>query len=563
MNVEKKFNQFRQSLTQEEFSNIQVLESKYQQLKASDPELAKKLKTRIDNLDTESKFNVFKQSLTEEEFNDVSLLESRAKECKLQEPLLSSRILLRAERVAKAQKDKKIANFRQTLSKDDFNSIDVLKRELRKHNQDIVLKEFIEGRLAALARLSTPVKQPEPASFSAKSESVKSAESQQGPSSSKDKESALLTESVKGKLITWLRKPSILCIVIPTLVFAFYQVFWASERYESQAKVTVQQPDGTATMDASMAILTGLGVPSSSTSDTELIKTYIYSNDMLYYLNEELKLADHYSANSIDFFSRLASDYTQEDFLEFYLAHTKVEVNSSSGVVGVSVQGFEPKYTQLLASHIVSRAEWYINSIGHQLAQEQLKFIEGEHQLVENKLQGAQSDLLKFQQQYNLLDPTAEGVAMQQITYQLEGQIALKEAELKGLLAVMSKKAPRVLAIKNELDALKLQLVNERGRLANQGEIARPISEIMATFTDLKIKVELSLQAYTSSQVSLEKSRIEAYRQLKYLVVVEAPTLPQDNKYPDTFYNISLFLILAGMIFAISKIVILTIKELN
>lgn len=46
----------------------------------------------------------------------------------------------------------------------------------------------------------------------------------------------------------------------------------ASERYESQARVIVQQPDGMATMDASMALLSGLGMPTSSGSDAELVK---------------------------------------------------------------------------------------------------------------------------------------------------------------------------------------------------------------------------------------------------------------------------------------------------
>jgi capsular polysaccharide transport system permease protein len=127
----------------------------------------------------------------------------------------------------------------------------------------------------------------------------------------------------------------------------------------------------------------------------------------------------------------------------------------------------------------------------------------------------------------------------------------------------MSKTSPPVVRIKTELQALKDQLAVERGKLAKNGEEAFSVSEIMAQFTDLKIKMELALQAYTSSQVSLDKSRIEAYRQMKFLIVVESATLPQDNKYPDVIYNITLFFMLAGMLFAIGRIIVLTIKELK
>ncbi|WP_238322352.1 hypothetical protein [Vibrio mexicanus] len=229
----------------------------------------------------------------------------------------------------------------------------------------------------------------------------------------------------------------------------------------------------------------------------------------------------------------------------------------------INAQGFSPDYAQKLASTIVDRAEWYINSIGHQLAQAQLDFIKGEHQLVEDKLELAQAHLLHFQQKYNLLDPTAEGMAMQQIAYTLEGQISVKEAELKGLKGVMSTRAPQVIAVQNELDALRQQLANERNKLSQDNAQNIPVSEILARYANLKIKMELALQAYTSSQISLEKSRIEAYRQLKYLVTVEEATLPEDNKYPNAFYNVTLFAIVAAMLFAIGRIIFLVIKELK
>jgi capsular polysaccharide transport system permease protein len=89
------------------------------------------------------------------------------------------------------------------------------------------------------------------------------------------------------------------------------------------------------------------------------------------------------------------------------------------------------------------------------------------------------------------------------------------------------------------------------------------VSQILAKFSDYKINMELALQAYTSSQVSLEKSRIEAYRQLKYLVTVESPTNPQDAKYPEVLYNISLFLVVTLMIFGIGRIIIATVTELR
>ncbi|WP_282167901.1 lipopolysaccharide biosynthesis protein [Shewanella japonica] len=373
-------------------------------------------------------------------------------------------------------------------------------------------------------------------------------------------------------------QPWILLLLIPFLAFSFYQLLWASPRYESRAQLIVQQPDGMATMDASMALLSGLGVSNNAGADSELVKAYIYSEDMLEYLQTTEQLSNHYTQSDIDMFSRLGRDYSREELFAFYLAHTKVEIDEKSGVIQVLVQAYSSDFSNKISLKIVERAEWYINSIGHQLAEAQLRFIQNEHLQVEERLQEAKKKLLSFQQTNNLLDPEAEGAAFQQITYGMEAEIASKRAELNALTAVMTEQAPQVVILKAQLSALVNQLEIERQRLSLQKQNStammdnqailktdktKSVSEIIAQYTDFKIELELALQAFTSSEISLEKSRIEAYRQLKYLVVVESSTLPEDNQYPTVFYNLSLFLVIQLMLFGIGKIIIATVKELN
>ena len=187
-------------------------------------------------------------------------------------------------------------------------------------------------------------------------------------------------------------------------------------------------------------------------------------------------------------------------------------------------------------------------------------------------MQEAKTGLLSFQRRHDLLDPQAEGIALQQITYQLEGQIAAKRTEIRALRSSMSEGASQVIQAKSQLDSMMLQLEKERSRLTNQktggdtlpeDEKNLSVSQILAKFSDYQINMELALQAYTSSQVSLEKSRIEAYRQLKYLVTVETPTKPEEAKYPEVLYNISLFLAVILMLFGIGRIVQATVAELR
>ncbi len=366
-----------------------------------------------------------------------------------------------------------------------------------------------------------------------------------------------------------LTKPWFVLLVVPFVLFAFYQLVLAAPRYESRAQLIIQQPDGMSTMDPSMALLSGLGVGGSSTADSEIAKAYIHSQDMLNYLQQHSNLKAHYQQHG-DIFTGLSSDASSEDLLNYYIDHTTIEIDEDSGVLKILAQGFTPEFANNLTKIIVSRAEWYINSIGHQLAEAQLQFIRLEHAKVEQRLRDAQKNILAFQQKNNLLDPEAEGLALQQITYGLEGQIATKSAQLKGLRSTMTDRAPQVVMLEAELNALKTQLELERERLSQQGSEPtnttannRAVSQVLAQFSDLKIELELALKGYTASEVSLDKARIEAYRQLKYLVVVETATLPQDHQYPSTLYNILLFAVLQLMLFGIGKIILATVKELR
>lgn len=378
---------------------------------------------------------------------------------------------------------------------------------------------------------------------------------------------------LKTKLLTLVRyvslRPLVSFVGIPVLIFATYQLLIASPRYESSAQLIIKEPNAMATLDPAMAVMSGFGISGAST-EGELVKAFILSNDMLQYLDEKLKVNEHFSNRKVDMFSRLSNDASRESQYQYFLDRVLVEIEEKSQIIRVDVQGFEPNFTRNLSQEIVSRAEWYINEIGRNLAKEQLDFVQQEHELVQGKLRDSKAVLLDFQRRFDLLDPEAEGAALQQIAYQLEGLVAAKQTELRTMRTSMSEGAPLIMQAKAELDSLVQQLEKERRRLTenssdqiNLNSNALSVGEILAKYSGYKIDLELALQAYTSSLVSLEKSRVEAYRQIKYLVVVETSTLPEDSSYPQVLYNITLFLAILLMVFGIGKIILATVEELR
>lgn len=478
---------------------------------------------------------------------------------------------------AQEQLDERFQKYRQQLSKEQWLDSSFLSSEVKRiEADDLTLAYRLMKRVKNLdpsetnqnylntLQQKTLEEYPQLATVSSTEQSMKAVQKAKG-----------LAEKVKSKLTATnfkkYQRPFLLVVWLPFFLFSFYQILIASPRYESQAKIIVKEPNGAATLDPTMAFMSGFGV-TTGTSDTDLIKAFIYSNDMLNYLEQKISISEHYSNTQFDIFSRLAGDASSEDKLEYYLDRIKVEINEKSQVISIYAQAFEPEFSLSLSQSIVERAEWYINEIGHNLSKAQLKFVQQEHETVNQKLQSAKLQLLSFQQRYDLLDPEAEGMAMQQLTYTLEGKVASKQAQLSALRSSMSREAPMVMQANSELESLMAQLDSQRGRLTDptiqvddEAGIKKELSvgEILASYSNFKINLELALLSYTSSQVSLEKSRIEAYRQLKFLVVVESATLPDDASYPKILYNLTLFLCVSLMIFGIGKIILATVEELR
>jgi capsular polysaccharide transport system permease protein len=483
-------------------------------------------------------------------YNDLDYLVDHTPTLVNEHPLIESGL---KDRIQQLQLERRFNNWLNQLTAEQKSDITFLQKQRDEYaSKDIELSARIMARITRLQTLRTSKVKQAPKEDTNTDSNIQIGSTKQ----------ALGTQNNNKARSIITRYPFLLIVLLPLCLFSLYQLVWASNRYESQTKVIIRQPDASATLDASMAILSGLGVSKSGGSDNELLKQYIYSTDMLNYLEKTVQLKAHYTDTTIDLFSRLDKT-SNESFLEYYKEHVRIEIDGASTVLAIYTQGFDPDFAKRLATIIAKRSEWYINSIGHQLAEAQLSFIQQEQKHIEASLQTAQNRLLTFQQKYNLLDPNADGTAIQQIAYGLEGKITEKETELKSLRQVMSNRSSQILAVNAELFGLKKQLENERERLSRESGDNRPVNEIMAEFTDLKVRLELALQAYTSSQVSLEKSRIEAYRQLKYLVVVEQPTTPDESKYPDVFYNITLFAVLASMLFGVGKIIYLTIKEIG
>lgn len=346
-------------------------------------------------------------------------------------------------------------------------------------------------------------------------------------------------------------------IFLPFCISCIYFGFIATDRYVGEAKVIVKKADTNGNSDMGFSILGTGSTPDAL--DSQLVREFILSLDMLHHLNELLSLKNHYQNEKADLLSRLWNDSSQEEFLDYYRKHLTVDYNDISGVLTIRAQAFAPEFAQQLVTAVMKRSEQYINEIGHRLAAEQVAFVQKELDRASEHLRTAKQQIIEFQNKYQIFNPEQESGAKLNTVNQLDAELTRSKAELNNLRSYMNESAADVLALKAKITALETQLVVERSKLV--GNDNNNFSDVNAKYADLLLDLEFATDQYKASLRSLEQARIEAYQKLKHLVVVDSPSLPETSEYPRRIYNlISIFVILV-LLYGAAQITIATIRE--
>lgn len=359
--------------------------------------------------------------------------------------------------------------------------------------------------------------------------------------------------------ISWkrsLKLGSFLWVVACFAIAVIYFGLIASDRYVSRAQLVIKQADQIKMLPDALSML-GLG--GSNHEDILLTQDYLQSPDLLSKLNKELGLKAHYQSHKVDYFSRLPSDVSQEEFIKYYRNHLTLRLDDTSGVLTIEFQAFEPAYGQRVVNLMLKESESFINKLGHQVALEQLAFVEREVNRAYQRVQDEKAKVLEFQNTHNLISPESTSTARLGVVSEIEGQLAQQQAQLKQLQSYMKETAPAVISVQARVDALTQQLTQEKARLTGTDKDA--MNEVTAQYMDVKTQATLAADLYKSGLISLEQARVEAYRKLKHLLVVSKPTLAEDAEYPRRLYNLATIGVLLCLLYGLIVMGLATLRE--
>ena len=349
----------------------------------------------------------------------------------------------------------------------------------------------------------------------------------------------------------------LLIFVLPLAAYSVYQLRIATDRFHSEATISIAQGGNTApSLDLSV-----LGLPTvADDKDATTLVTFINSLDMLQALEPEMQLRAHYSNPEIDWMSRLPPEASLEAFHDYLSHYVVVSYDPGSRLVNIHVESFSREYAQKLVNAILSHAQTFVDHLNSRVTVEQTKFFANQLSITESRLRDAKDEMLRFQRDNGLLTTDVEAQLINTSIGQLSGLLIKAQGELEVQRQQLNDNSPVIQNLKAQIDTLKKQINQEKDKLS-VGTSGSPVTELAARFEELKFNLEFAQTLYKSNLAQLERSRIEAVQRLKYLIVVTTPSIADASLYPDRPYNITTAAIVLLMLFFVITLVIAIIRE--
>jgi capsular polysaccharide transport system permease protein len=364
---------------------------------------------------------------------------------------------------------------------------------------------------------------------------------------------------VEGKVAKrqFLRERWLPLLVLALIVsFTIYYGFIATGMYVSESRFAIKGQQSLST-DNILSLLGG--TTSDAGTDRAIVSEYILSPDMIFSLDKLLDLRTHFSTSKADFFSRLSSDATLDEFINYWQTIVTVKLDSASGVTTLHTKAFTSELAHAMNSEILRLSEQLINNMNNRALTDSLAQTRHEVKLAENRLAKARQALSSFRNQYQEIDPSATATSRVSLVSQLEAQLSAARVELETIRKFMSEDSHQVQALKGKMSGLEKQIDFEKNRIASSNN--PELIQLLERFEELTMEHEFAQQMYVSAITSLETVRVKMENKSSYIEAFQRPTVPDEPTHPERGKRIIISIVVILLSYGILLLLIAGVRD--
>ena len=340
-------------------------------------------------------------------------------------------------------------------------------------------------------------------------------------------------------------------VLLPTFLAGWYFYRIATPMYSVRTEFVIQQAGPSGGGGGLGGLFSGTAFATSQ--DSIAVQGYLQSREAMGRLDEDLGFRAHFQSEAIDPLQRLDKDASLEAAYKVYKKFLKISFDTTEGVIRMDVIAADPQVAADWSKQLVAYAEGQVDHLTQRLREDQMKDAQAGYDSAQTELSASQRKLIELQEKFKTISSEAEvGMIVGQISG-LEQQITQERLSLAQMESNPEPNQARMEPVKRRIATLEAEIASLRAKLTEDSpdstSLAEVQGELLVAQADLQTRQMLLAQALQS----METSRIEANRQVRYLSLSVSPIPPDEPAYPRAFENtLVTMLIMLGIYLMVS-----------
>jgi capsular polysaccharide transport system permease protein len=340
-----------------------------------------------------------------------------------------------------------------------------------------------------------------------------------------------------------------LFVFLPTVLAGIYYYVIATPMYSTRSEFVIQQaePKG--------AGLGGLfsGTQFATSQDSIAVQGYLQSREAMQRLDTDIGFRAHFNQPQIDPLQRLAPDATAEAAYKLYRRNVKIAYDPTEGLIRMDVIAADPEKAAAFSRALIGYAEEQVDHLTQRLRADQMQGSRESYSEAEASMLAAERKVVELQEKYKVLSSEAEASLITQQIAALETRLTQDKLSLAEMENNEQPNQARMEPLKQRMVALQDEIRSLRSQLTENSAEGLSLAQVQSELLVAKASVETRQMLLAQSLQSLETSRIEANRQVRYLSLSVSPVAPDEATFPRAFENTMVaMMIFAGIYLMIS-----------
>jgi capsular polysaccharide transport system permease protein len=358
----------------------------------------------------------------------------------------------------------------------------------------------------------------------------------------------------------WWQQPLFLvCVVLPTLVALVYFGVLASDVYVSESRFIVRSQDK-ATPTA-LGLLLNNAALNHGTPESSAAQSYLLSRDALGALNRGnayARASARPAISRIDRFDPLGLGGSFEDLYKYYLAHVRVDTDSTVGITVLTVRAYTARDAHDFNEQLLRMAESTVNHMSERARHDLITSAQREVIDAKSAARDASAAMARFRNEAGVIDPEKQAPIQYELVSKLQDELIEARSDQRQLMVVAPQSA-QIAALDARIKEIRTRIDEQSGLAA--GNRRKSLAAASEDYQRLSLDADFAAKRLAAALASLESAENEAQRKSSYVERIVEPGLPDVAIEPHRLRAIATTVVFSLIVWGVATLLISGIRE--